>query len=117
MHELELVKTPSGMFEITLEQDRELANFITYASEVAERLDFIKQTITEKMTELYLEEGVSKVEGKHLHIAFVPASTTDKFDSVKFKEDYPDLYKKYVKTSSRKASIRISFKDITEDDE
>lgn len=40
-----------------------------------------------------------------------PESTTTSFDSARFKKDHPDLYNEYLKTTTRKSSIRLTLRN------
>lgn len=68
--------------------------------------DKLKEQLLQQM-ELH---GVDKFENEHMSITYVKGSTGKKFDSTKFKKDYPDIYKEYEVPAIRAASIRFKVK-------
>lgn len=68
--------------------------------------DDIKEQLL-KMMEANKQKSIKTSYGSY---AYVAASTTKQFDSKLFKEENPDEYKKYLKESKSKASIRITLK-------
>lgn len=63
------------------------------------------------------ENGVYKFKGKTLSIAYIKAGTRTTFDSKKLKEDHPDIYEQYTKTSETAPNVRITFTKEKEKDE
>ena len=80
---------------------------------VSARLELLKMQQDEikeqllKMMEANKQKSIKTSYGSY---AYVAASTTKRFDSKLFKEENPDEYKKYLKESDSKASIRITLK-------
>lgn len=68
--------------------------------------DKLKETLLQQM-ELY---GIDKFENDNMSITYVKGSTGTKFNSSKFKKEYPDVYKDYCEPSIRAASIRFKVK-------
>lgn len=54
--------------------------------------------------------GIKSFENDLLKVVFVAASTRTTIDSKALKKDLPDVAEKYSKTSSVKASVKISLK-------
>lgn len=80
-----------------------------------ERLKFKKSTIEEKLEELqkqiveYMTIGnVAKINASLGTISRTADSVVESFDSKKFEKENPDLYKNYIKKSTRKGSIRYT---------
>ena len=80
-----------------------------------ERLKFEKSAIDEKLDELqkqiieYMTIGnVAKINGTLGTISRTADSVVESFDSTKFKKENPDVYKNYIKKSTRKGSIRYT---------
>ena len=78
-----------------------------------ERLKFEKNAIDEKLDELqkqiieYMAIGnVAKINGTLGTISRTADSVVESFDSKKFEKENPDVYKQYIKKSTRKGSIR-----------
>lgn len=68
--------------------------------------DKLKEELLKQME----SHGVEKFENENMSITYVKGGTTSKFDSVKFKKEYPDTYKEYSAESKRAASIRFKVK-------
>ena len=80
-----------------------------------ERLKFEKNAIDEKIDELqkqiveYMTIGnVAKINGTLGTISRTADSVVESFDSKKFEKENPDVYKQYIKKSTRKGSIRYT---------
>ena len=80
-----------------------------------ERLKFEKSAIDEKLEELqkqiveYMTIGnVAKINASLGTISRTADSVVESFDSKKFEKENPDLYKNYIKKSTRKGSIRYT---------
>ena len=80
-----------------------------------ERLKFEKSAIDEKLDELqkqiieYMTIGnVAKINGTLGTISRTADSVVESFDSKKFEKENPDVYKQYIKKSTRKGSIRYT---------
>lgn len=80
-----------------------------------ERLKFEKSAIDQKLEELqaqiveYMTIGnVAKINGTLGTISRTADSVVESFDSKKFEKENPDVYKQYIKKSTRKGSIRYT---------
>ena len=80
-----------------------------------ERLKFEKNAIDEKLDELqkqiveYMTIGnVAKINATLGTISRTADSVVESFDSKKFEKENPDVYKQYIKKSTRKGSIRYT---------
>lgn len=80
-----------------------------------ERLKFEKSTIEEKLEELqkqiveYMTIGnVAKINATLGTISRTADSVVESFDSAKFKKENAELYKQYLKMSTRKGSLRYT---------
>lgn len=84
-----------------------------------ERLKFEKNAIDEKLEELqkqiveYMTIGnVAKINASLGTISRTADSVVESFDSKKFEKENPDLYKNYIKKSTRKGSLRYTINKI-----
>ena len=84
-----------------------------------ERLKFEKNAIDEKLDELqkqiieYMSIGnVAKINATLGTISRTADSVVESFDSKKFEKENPDVYKQYIKKSTRKGSIRYIINKI-----
>lgn len=80
-----------------------------------ERLKFEKNAIEEKIDELqkqiieYMSIGnVAKINASLGTISRTADSVVESFDSKKFEKENPDVYKQYIKKSTRKGSLRYT---------
>ena len=84
-----------------------------------ERLKFEKNAIDEKLDELqkqiveYMTIGnVAKINGTLGTISRTADSIVESFDSKKFEKENPELYKNYIKKSTRKGSLRYTMNKL-----
>lgn len=82
---------------------RQMSDVLVEIAELQSKHDEFKRQL-EEMFESY---GVEKWQTDAFTITRVNGSTRETFDSKKFKEDNPELYTEYVRTSEVKPSIRI----------
>lgn len=68
------------------------------------------KTIKDGLCKLMLDKGIKRFTTDVMQLTTVTPAPKQTFDSKKFKDDYPELYSKYLKTSEVKPSIRITFK-------
>ena len=80
-----------------------------------ERLKFQKSTIDERLEDLqkqiveYMTIGnVAKINGTLGTISRTADSVVESFDSKKFEKENPELYRNYIKKSTRKGSLRYT---------
>lgn len=66
----------------------------------------MKDAIYQAMT----ENDIDKFDGDLISITRVKATTVTTFDSKKFAEERPQVYKKYLKTGDKKGYIKIKVK-------
>lgn len=81
-----------------------LAQYKTFLDEMKERLIIEFEKV-----------GAKKFENEDIAITYVGETTTQKFDTTRFKKDYPELYQKYLVNSTKKAYVIITLKDKKED--
>ncbi len=89
-----------------------LAIAIKNLSEAKKAVD---EKLKEIMKEKYYESGTQTIETDSCKITYVPDSIKETFNSTQFKKDYPELYKKYVKTSNVSSSIKLTPKKKEEE--
>ena len=84
-----------------------------------ERLKFQKSAIDEKLEELqkqiveYMTIGnVAKINASLGTISRTADSVVESFDSKKFEKENPELYRNYIKKSTRKGSIRYTMNKL-----
>ena len=84
-----------------------------------ERLKFEKNAIDEKLDELqkqiveYMAIGnVAKINGTLGTISRTADSVVESFDSKKFEKENPEIYRNYIKKSTRKGSLRYTMNKL-----
>ena len=97
-----------GVSEEELEELEELMQDIKSKEEelnlLKEKVDKIKETLYGTMG----KEGIKTVDRGKLKITYVAPSTRTSVDSKKLQEKEPEIYKKYVKTTTVAGSIKIT---------
>ena len=86
--------------------EQEVGHLIAYR----ERLEAANTEMREQIKQAMEENGVKKFDGDLVAITYVAPTTRTTFDSKRFAEERPGVYKKYLKTSEVKGSIRIKVK-------
>lgn len=69
-----------------------------------------RENLKEQLLKQMELHGVDKFENDKMSITYVKGSTGIKFNTTKFKKDYPDIYNDYCEPSVRAASIRFKVK-------
>ena len=69
-----------------------------------------REELKTKLLELFEANGIKKFENDEISIIYVEPTTQERFDSAKFKRDYPTIYQEYVKSVPVKASVRFKLK-------
>lgn len=81
--------------------------------EAKEMADYYKkryEDIQEQLLAAMKEHGVKSWDTEELKATYSPASKRTTFDEKKFQEEHPELYKEYLKKSTRKESLRITIR-------
>lgn len=105
----ELVKVNNG--EITIAQ--ELVNQIVSFQKESLKMKLIEDDLKAKIKTAMEENGIDKgfnveTEEGSLKVTYRKPTTRTTVDSKKLKEDLPDIYEEYSKTSNVSSSISIS---------
>lgn len=86
-----------------------IKDFEKEKKEIEEQEQKLREKLLEAMEKYGHDKWVSP-DGT-LTVTYTPENEVTTFDSKKFKEDDFDTYFKYLKTSTRKASIRMTIKE------
>ena len=87
-------------------QDEVIA-IVRKVEELKEREKELKEGLYEQM----MLHDIKSFESEKLRLTRVLPTTSETFDSKRFKEERPDLYSQYVKTSKRDGSLKITIKN------
>lgn len=101
-----LVKIESGNLVVSLEVSQRIADFKKKAIEI----DLIEKQLKEDILILMEQTGKTTYEDDNLTIVYKKGSSRDTLDSKKLKEEMPDIYSSYVRTSEVRPSVSISVK-------
>ena len=105
----ELYKIEEGQLIIATKIISAIKSFEKEKKEIEEQEKQLREKLLEAM-EKYGQDKWTSPDGS-LIISYTPENEVSTFDSKKLKEDDIDIYFKYLKTSKRKASIRMTIKD------
>ena len=71
-----------------------------------------QKKLKEDLLQAMEKYGVKKWDNEVMTISYVAPTTKSTVDSKKLKEELPDIFSKYIKTSNVKSSIRIKLKGV-----
>lgn len=74
------------------------------------KIEDIKKKLKEDLLKAMKKHGVKKWDNEVMIVTYTDSTTRTNVDSAKLKEELPDVFKKYSKTSNVKSSIRIKLK-------
>ncbi|MDD6905831.1 MAG: YqaJ viral recombinase family protein [Finegoldia magna] len=106
--------TEEEYFSQGTELDAQLVELKTIAPKIIAAKEQIKayekreKEIKESLYQSMTENDVKKIETPFFTLTKVFPSIQERFDSKKFKKDYPDAYEKYTKKVERKGYVKIS---------
>lgn len=66
------------------------------------------KTFSERMKGEMEKAGVKKWETDNMRLTYIDPTTKETFDSKRFKDEHPESYREYIKTTNVKSSIRIT---------
>ena len=101
---MELVKVENG--EIVVAQ--EIVNQIVNFKKEMLKMELLEKQLKEEIKEAMEKNNVTSLEFGELKIKYRSASTRTNIDSKRLKEELPDIYEEYSKTSEVASSISIS---------
>ena len=102
-------KRPTQLVELkTLSKDaiKQLALAFSTIERIQTEIDTIKQRVKEEME----SRGIYNFQCPEFNISIRKNHIQKRFDGKKFKEDFPEIYEKYVKDIEIKSSINIDYK-------
>jgi hypothetical protein len=100
---------PTQIVELkTLSKDaiKQLALAFSTIERIQTEIDTIKQRVKEEME----SRGIYNFQCPEFNISIRKEHIQKRFDGKKFKEDFPEIYEKYVKDIEIKSSINIDYK-------
>lgn len=89
----------------------QLVNTIIDIEEQASYISEVQKDYKEKLKTAMREFGVKSWDFGRLRVSYTPSSSSNSFDTKKFQSEHPDLYKKYLKSTTKADSIRITIRE------
>lgn len=89
----------------------QLVETIIDIEEQAKYITEVQKDYKEKLKIAMGEFGVKSWDSGRLRVSYTPSSISNSFDTKTFQADYPELYKKYLKSSTKADSIRITIRE------
>jgi len=102
----ELVKYENGELSVAEGICAEIAEF----EKQALKIELVKKNLKEKLKECMENYGVEKFENSYIKVSYRKPSQRVTIDSKKLKEELPDIYNEYTKTSNVASSITLEVK-------
>ena len=112
--ENEIIRVEEGQLIVAKDVVKAIVELETKKKELDDIQKKYKEQILAKMDEYDLTGYESN--DKTLKITRTPATTVTKFDEKRFCEEQHDLYVEYLKDSPRKSSLRITVREVENND-
>jgi len=98
------IQTPNGKItKATLDAVKELLSLDAQIAELSAKSSGLK----EKLKEGIESANLGSIKGEDFNITYKNATTTAGIDTKTLKAEAPEIFKKYMKTGSRKSSISV----------
>ena len=103
---MELVKVENGQVVVAQEIVNQIVNF----KKEMLKMELLEKQLKEEIKEAMEKNNITKWESPdgRLKVTYRSATTRTSLDSKKLKEELPDIYEEYSKTSEVASSISIS---------
>lgn len=89
---------------------RSAVDILIEAKQMAEYYTQRYKDIEQQLLNAMVEHKVKSWDTEQMKATYSPASESTTFDTKKFQEEHPELYKEYLKKSTRKESLRITIR-------
>lgn len=100
----DIVATYGSLPEAVRAVENEIVMIEKEMKECKERQDELKKGLYKIME----ENDIKQFRGTRVTLTRVLPTETETFDTKRFKEEHPDMYKEYTKISARKGSLKIT---------
>lgn len=104
------------LYQIVKQEENELSKIYDVEQEIIaykaylKKLEEMKKNFTSSLLEKMKEGNIKTFESDNVKITYVAPYTKENVDTSKLKEEHPDIYKSYLKTSNVKETIKITIK-------
>lgn len=89
---------------------RSAVDILIEAKQMADYYTNRYKEIEQLLLNAMVEHKVKSWDTEQMKATYTPASESATFDAKKFQEEHPELYKEYLKKSTRKESLRITIR-------
>lgn len=103
----ELVKIENNEIIVKKGAIEQLKNFY----ELKAKMDIMEKELKQSLKEVMEEKGIKKFIVNGLCASIKDSTTRTTIDSKKLKEECPDIYKEYSKTTNVASSITLTFSE------
>lgn len=103
-----------GMPVTALEKLEAIESYYLSLKAELDELDNQKKALESDLYKAMEEFGRETFDFGSIHATRVKPTTADTFDSKSFSKDHPELYKAYIKSTSRKGYLKMTVRDLTE---
>lgn len=113
MEQLELLKIPNELreeFKQQLVQLENLEHQVIIHNKAIKEIEKSRDNLKELILNEMIKYDVKTFDTEKLKFTRIDATTRTMIDSARLKQDMPELYSRYQKTSNVKASLRITEK-------
>ncbi len=86
------------------------SNMIFFYKEQMKKLKEQEEEFNKQLMQELKKNGIMSYKDENMTITVVEPTERDTFDSKAFKSKFPDIYKRFVKKSPVKGSVRVSLK-------
>lgn len=90
---------------------KEFSNKLCKLMDLKKRIEAEEKEMEKALKNAMDEHNIYALKNDDLTISNLPEGTQETFDKDAFKEDYPELYDKYTKITTRSAQLKILRKE------
>lgn len=101
---MELVKVENGKIEVA----REVINQIVQFQKAKLEMDLKEKELKQSLKEAMEKVGIEKFATDNLSATIRKATTRQSVDTKRLKEELPDIYEEYLKTSNVASSLTLT---------
>lgn len=102
----QIISIDENLINSVMEVEKIITEIETQKKQAEERRDELKA----KLMQVMEESGTTKFETDKISLTYIAPTTKTLIDSAKLKKELPEIAEKYSKTSTVKASLRITLK-------
>ena len=108
-----LIVNNNGCSEFNTELEYQVIQYLKNTRTAKDRYNRVRRAIKKEM----INNDLKSIESERLSLAYSPKSYRVTFDVNRFREDYPELYEEYIRTTPVKDSVKIVLKKPKADSE